>query len=164
MRFLPSQRKSEADVVPLKFEQNWWSKSWDIAQKARKKQGSSSAGILGELKKDNFYDTPTVDVMQVLLRRPLWTLNRPSGPLVTSILPQAASHRPQVTSLCPKWPKPPIDLLELSLTALSPQLTLFKPPVTSLMPQFLLQGLVNLGLREDNCHLKPQRNCMGVQD
>ena len=66
MRFLPSQRKSEADVVQLKFEQNWWNKSWDIAQKARKKRGSSTAGILGELKRDNFYDTPTVDVIEVL--------------------------------------------------------------------------------------------------
>ena len=43
------------------------------------------------------------------------------------------------------FPEPPF-------TSLSPRLTLFKPPVTSLMPKFLLQGLVNLGPREDNCH------------
>ena len=38
MWFLPLQRKKRVDVVPSKFEQNWWSRSWDIAKNVRGKK------------------------------------------------------------------------------------------------------------------------------
>ena len=38
MWFLPLKRKMNVDIVPSKFEQNWWSRSGDIAKNVRGKK------------------------------------------------------------------------------------------------------------------------------